>query len=89
MFRTLSIPTLAARRQQLKLCTFFRYVNQLSIAPIANITHRVPLFQSRHIHDLAYVCPIARTNQCTVEPLITDSLNSGHLPLADNGFCTN
>ena len=25
----------------------------------------------------------------TVEPLITDSLNSGHLPLADNGFCTN
>ena len=63
MLRTLSIPTLAARRQQLKLCTFFRYVNQLSIAPIANITHRVPPFQSRHIHDLAYVCPIARTNQ--------------------------
>ena len=62
MLRTLSIPTLAARRQ-LKLCTFFRYVNQLSIAPIANITHRVPPFQSRHIHDLAYVCPIARTNQ--------------------------
>ena len=53
MLRTLSIPTLAARRQQLKLCTFFRYVNQLSIAPIANITHRVPPFQSRHIHDLA------------------------------------
>ena len=25
----------------------------------------------------------------TVEPLITDSLNSGHLPLADNSFCTN
>ena len=22
-----------------------------------------------------------------MEPLITDSLNSGHLPLADNGFC--
>ena len=63
MLRTLSIPTLAARRQQLKLCTFFRYVNQLSIAPIANITHRVPPFQSRHIHDLAFVCPIARTNQ--------------------------
>ena len=46
MLRTLSIPTLAARRQ-LKLRTFFRYVNQLSIAPIANITHRVPPFQSR------------------------------------------
>jgi len=45
------------------LCTFFRYVNQLSIAPIASITHRVPPFQSRHIHDLAYVFPIARTNQ--------------------------
>ena len=38
-------------------------MNQLSIAPIANITHRVPPFQSRHIYDLAYVCPIARTNQ--------------------------
>ena len=38
-------------------------MNQLSIAPIANITHRVPPFQSRHIHDLAYVCPIAHTNQ--------------------------
>ena len=63
MLRTLSIPTLAARRQQLKLCTFFRYVNQLSTAPIANITHRIPPFQSRHIHDLAYVCPIAHTNQ--------------------------
>ena len=36
MLRTLSIPTLAAQRQQLKLCTFFRYVNQLSTAPIAS-----------------------------------------------------
>ena len=44
MLRTLSIPTLAAQRQQLKLCTFFRYVNQLSVAPIANITHRIPPF---------------------------------------------
>ena len=48
---------------ELKLCTFFRYVNQLPIASIANIIHRVPPFQSRHIHDLAFVCPIARTNQ--------------------------
>ena len=28
-------------------------------------------------------------SSCLVEPLITDSLNSGHLPLADNSFCTN
>ena len=37
-----------------KLCTFFSYVNRLYIAPIANITHRVPPFQSRHIHDLSF-----------------------------------
>ena len=63
MLRTLSIPTLAARRKQLKLCTFFSYVNGLSIAPIANLIHRVTPFQSRHMHDLSFVCPIARTNQ--------------------------
>ena len=43
-----------------KLCTFFSYVNQLYIAPIASITHRVPPFQSRHIHALYFVCPIAQ-----------------------------
>ena len=42
-----------------KLCAFFSYVNQLYIANIANITHRLPPFQSRHIHDLSF----ARTNQ--------------------------
>ena len=63
MLRTLSIPTLAARRKQLKLCTFFSYVNGLSIAPNANLIHRVTPFQSRHVHDLSFVCPIARTNQ--------------------------
>ena len=63
MLRTLSIPTLAARRKQLKLCTFFSCVNGLSIAPNANLIHRVTPFQSRHMHDLSFVCPIAHTNQ--------------------------
>ena len=49
LLRTLSIPTLTARRKQLKLCTFFSYVNGLSIGPIANLIHSVPPFQSRHI----------------------------------------
>ena len=62
MLRALSIPTLAARRKQLKLCTFFSYMNGLSIAPIAKLIHRVPPFQYRHIHDLSFVCPIARTS---------------------------
>ena len=61
MLRALSIPTFAACRKQLKLCTFFSSVNGLSIAP--NLIHRVPPFQSRHAHDLSFVCPIARTNQ--------------------------
>ena len=43
--RTLSIPTLVVWR----LCTSFSYVNQLSIATIANPIHRVPPFQSRQI----------------------------------------
>ena len=60
---TLSIPTLAARRKQLKLCTFFSYLNGLSIASVANLIHRVTPFQSRHMHDLSFVFPIARTNQ--------------------------
>jgi len=34
------------------------YVNQLSIAPITNVIHRVTPFQSRHIHDLCFVCPV-------------------------------
>ena len=38
-------------------------MNGLSIAPIANLIHRVPPFQSRHIHDLSLVCSTARTNQ--------------------------
>ena len=60
MLRALSIPTLAACKKQLKLCTFFSYMNGLSIAPIANLIHRD---QSRHMHDLSFVFPIARTNQ--------------------------
>ena len=65
MLKHLENGPITCRNCSTKLCTFFRYVNQLSIAPIANITHRVPPFQSRHIHDLAYVCLIARTNQYT------------------------
>ena len=34
--------TLAARTIQLKLCNSFSYVNQFSIAVIANLIHRVP-----------------------------------------------
>ena len=66
MHRTLSIPTLAGWKQQLHQCTFLSYMNQFSIAPIANITHRVPPITSRHIHDLFFACtkcffPIHRT----------------------------
>ena len=35
-------------------------MNRLSTA---DITDGVPPFQSRHIHNLAFVCPIARTSQ--------------------------
>ena len=38
-------------------------MNGLSIAPIANLIDRVTPFQSRHIHDLSFAFPIARTNQ--------------------------
>ena len=55
MLRALSIPTSAARRKQLKLCAFFSCVNGLPIAPIANLIHRVPPFESRHMHDLSFV----------------------------------
>ena len=58
--RTLRISTLSARRQQLRLCTFFSYVNRLSIAFI----HRVPPFQSRQIAIWSLLCcPFAHTNQ--------------------------
>ena len=46
MLRALSIPTLAARRKQLKLCTFFSYVNGLSIAPM------LILFTEYHLFNL-------------------------------------
>ena len=38
-------------------------VSVLSIAPIANLILRVRPFQSRHMHDLSFVCPIACTSQ--------------------------
>ena len=37
------------------------FLKQMSLAIL--LTCRVPPFQSRHMHDLAFVCPIARTNQ--------------------------
>ena len=36
MFRAFTISNLAAHRKQIKLCTFFSYMNGLSFAPIAN-----------------------------------------------------
>ena len=38
-------------------------MNGLSIAPIANLIHKVRPFQSRHILGLSFVRPIACTNQ--------------------------
>ena len=55
MLADLNIPTLAARRKQLKLCTLYNYVHGLSVAPIETLSRRVPLVSSRHVHDLTFV----------------------------------
>ena len=58
MLRALSIPTLAARRKQLKLCTFFSYVNGLSIAPIANLISRWASVHQVHL-EVKLVCMLS------------------------------
>ena len=63
MLEDLNIPTLAARRKQLKLCTLYNYVHGLSVAPTETLSHRVPLVSSRHVHDLTLVRPFAHTNR--------------------------
>ena len=63
MLEDLNIPTLAAHRKQLKLCTLYNYVHGMSVAPIETLSCRVPHVSSRHVHDLTFVRPFAHTNR--------------------------
>ena len=58
MLEHLDIPTLAARRKQLKLCTLHNYVHALGCPLLVlqlDLSCRVPLVSSRHAHDLTFV----------------------------------
>jgi len=63
MLEFLNMPSLAAHRRQMKLCTLYKIVNNVSKYPSPPLIPRNPYYPSRSIHCLSFVRPYAHTNQ--------------------------